>query len=100
MWRDFALQPYRILNGVNHSAKKCQISRLLYTDGNLYSQTFTAFCTTSVQNGAAATGSHTGTEAMGALAAYNGRLVSTFHVGLANLAKNRFNFENWGCLNH
>jgi len=35
----------------------------------------------------AATGSHTGAEAVGALATHNGRLVSTFHVGLAKKYK-------------
>ena len=56
-------------------------------DSKLYGQTLAAFGTACIQNGAAATGCHTGTESMSALAAYNGRLVSTFHVGLANLAK-------------
>jgi hypothetical protein len=40
-----------------------------------------------VQHGAAAAGCHTGAEAMRALAADNGRLVGTFHYGLAKSAK-------------
>ena len=54
---------------------------------DLYSQALAAFCTACVQNLTAATGSHTGAEAVGALATHNGRLVSTFHVGLAKKYK-------------
>nr|GEW26932.1 hypothetical protein [Tanacetum cinerariifolium] len=46
-------------------------------------ETLAAFGAACVQHLAATTGSHACAEAVGALAAHNGRLVSTFHVGLA-----------------
>jgi hypothetical protein len=51
----------------------------------LDSQTLAAFSAACVQNCTAATGCHTDAEAMSALAANDGRLVSTFHNGLANI---------------
>ena len=53
----------------------------------LSSQAFTALGATCVEHGTAATGCHTGAEAVRALAADDGRLVSTFHCGLANQQK-------------
>jgi hypothetical protein len=67
-----------------------ELFELLFTQQasfGLYSQTLAAFCTACVQNLAAATGSHTSAETVGALATHDGWLVSTFHVGLAKEAK-------------
>jgi hypothetical protein len=72
-------------------------SRQQQADGlpGLNSQALAALGTTCIQNCTAATGCHTGAETMGALAAYDGRLVSTFHCGLANQQKiNRINTPN------
>jgi hypothetical protein len=51
------------------------------------SQALAALGAACVQHGAATAGCHTGAEAMRALAADNGRLVGTFHYGLANQQK-------------
>jgi hypothetical protein len=53
------------------------------------SQTLAAFGAACVDDSAATTGCHTGTETMGTLATHDGRLVGTFHVGLAYLINNR-----------
>jgi hypothetical protein len=53
----------------------------------LYSQALAAFGATRIEHGTAAAGCHASAETMGALAADDGRLISTFHVGLANSAK-------------
>jgi hypothetical protein len=53
----------------------------------LSSQALAALGATCVQHCTATTGCHTGAETMSALAAYDGRLVSTFHYGLANQQK-------------
>ena len=53
----------------------------------LDSQALAALGAASIQHGAATAGSHANTETMGALAADDGRLVSTFHFGLASQQK-------------
>jgi hypothetical protein len=63
----------------------------------LDSQALAALGATSVQHGAATAGSHTDTETVGALAADDGRLVSTFHLGLAK-AKMGGNHAAHSCL--
>src|SRR5450830_440464 len=65
---------------------RCQ--RKLPQTKNLKSscQAFTAFSTACIQYSAATAGCHTCAETVSALAANDGRLVSTFHVGLAILA--------------
>jgi hypothetical protein len=57
------------------------------TSFGLYSQTLAAFCAACVEHITATTGSHTSAEAVRTLAANDGRLVSTFHVGLAKKQK-------------
>jgi hypothetical protein len=47
--------------------------------GSSNTQTLATLGTTGTDNGAATTGAHTDEKTMGALAAHDGRLVSTFH---------------------
>jgi hypothetical protein len=54
---------------------------------DLYGQAFAAFGTTCIEHIATATGCHASAEAVRTFATDDGRLVSTFHVGLAKKAK-------------
>lgn len=51
----------------------------------LDAQTMTALGATSGQNGTTTTGTGTNEETMGTLAAYDGRLIGTFHGGFLRL---------------
>jgi hypothetical protein len=59
----------------------------LLRPAGLSCQTLAAFGATCIEHSAATAGCHTGAEAVSTLTAHDGRLVSTFHVGLANQQK-------------
>jgi hypothetical protein len=62
-------------------------SLLVETQLALNSQTMTSLGATGANDGATTTGAHTDEEAVGTLAAHDGRLVSTFHGGFPSLEK-------------